>query len=125
MSIKKEDIIGRILTATPDQLTNIDSILCGGAAYVEDTAIITQKDAAQMLGKRHYTTVSRMIGKGLLKGVRTPSGLLRVSRQSVNDYLKGLTVVAPRRPTEIQRAYYKDLSVKMQKRNHTTKKKGT
>ena len=124
MSIKKEDVIGRILTATDEQLVTIDAVLCGGSAYnIEDTAVVTQKAAATMLGKKHYTTVSRMIRKGLLRGVPTPSGLLRVARQSVSDYLKGLTVVAPKRPTEVQRAYHKDLSAKMRKRNHTTKRK--
>ena len=89
---KIEAIMGKLLGATPEQLSAVENALDGQQTPQEqppqDTAVITQAKAAQML-ECSLTTIYRLLNKGFLVSVQSPSGQRKVSRQSVRDYSQG------------------------------------
>ena len=102
----KEEIISKILAATPEQMETVSTVLNGVAAHVGATQVISQKEAARLLGYQSTETIRRMLGKGLLKAAPTPSGLRKVTLQSVHDYLSGKTDARPYAPTKAQESHY-------------------
>jgi len=101
----KETIIKRIADeATPGQLEAIAAILEGNGAI--HMRIVSQREAARMLGYKCTATITRMLDAGILKEVFTPSGFRKVTLQSVHDYLAGKAAERPFTPTKAQMAHY-------------------
>ena len=81
-----EAIIAKLFTATPEQLSAIESVFGGQPVMPSDTRVITQREAACMLGQS-LTTVYRLLNAGRLSPVFSPGGQRKVLRQSIAEYL--------------------------------------
>ena len=80
----KEQIIGRVLAATPEQLDAVAAALDG--AVQVDRRVMSLEAAGREIG-RSTTTVRRMLDKGVLVNVPKENGERQVLSQSITDYL--------------------------------------
>lgn len=89
----KEERLGKLYTATPAELAQIDAILEGKytpptTKHEEDTRMITFTEAAKRLNLSRPTVYS-LVRKGRLDA-RPLNGVSRIRLQSVFDYANGL-----------------------------------
>ncbi len=83
----KEELIGRILAATPDQLKMVERALSGEkTAEVTDTRLLTFSEAARrMLVSRQ--TIWRMVKEGRLPTVETRPDRYRVPAAALTAFV--------------------------------------
>ncbi len=90
----KELLIGRILAATPDQLTAVAQVLDGRSADKPASPVLTRMldyhQAAVALNVSRQT-IRRMIADGRLPTVETRAGRFRVPEQAIIELVAAAT----------------------------------
>ena len=90
----KEQLMGRLLTATPSELEKIEAVFSGKANAQPDTGdrrLLTLMDVARELNVSRMT-VHRMCADGRLPVVETRAGRRRVPSAAITAFLKGKAV---------------------------------
>ncbi len=89
--MSKEEIMMKILTATPETIGRVAAILDGGPTETtpSDRRLLTLTDAAEVLGVSRMT-IYRMCSDGRLATITTRAGRRRVASQAITDLLKGV-----------------------------------
>lgn len=83
----KEELIGRILAATPDQIKMVERALSGEkAAEVTDTRLLTFSDAARRMNVSRQT-IWRMVKEGRLPTVETRPDRYRVPAAALTAFV--------------------------------------
>lgn len=89
--MSKEQLMGRLLTATPKELEKIEAVFSGKAnAHPEtgDRRLLTLTEAAHELNVSRMT-IHRMCADGRLATIQTRAGRRRIASQVITDFLKG------------------------------------
>ena len=89
--MSKEQLIGRLLTATPSELEKIEAVFSGKAnaqPATGDRRLLTLMDAARELNVSRMT-VHRMCADGRLPVVETRAGRRRIASHAITEFLKG------------------------------------
>lgn len=93
--MSKEEIIGKLLQANPDQLKKIEAVFTGATeaqaqqATPADRRLLTFTDAAQTLGLSRMT-IQRMVEDGRLQAIETRSGRSRIASAEITRFLEGV-----------------------------------
>ncbi len=83
----KEELIGRILAATPEQLNAVERALSGDkAAEVTDTRLLTFSEAARRMNVSRQT-IWRMVKEGRLPTVETRNERYRVPAAALTAFV--------------------------------------
>ena len=87
--MNKEEVIGRVLKATPEQLSAVMSALDQkNIAVTQDRKLLNSTQASKILGVSR-TTVWRLAKEGKLKTIETRLGRRRIISQSITDFVLG------------------------------------
>ncbi len=89
--MSKEELIGKVLSATPEQLRAVEQAFNGNTAAATDPGdrrLMTQTDAAAALGVSRMT-VFRMTRDGRLPAVEIRAGRLRIPSKAITALAKG------------------------------------
>jgi excisionase family DNA binding protein len=89
--MSKEELIGKVLTATPEQLKAVEQAFTGNTGATEtptDRRLLTQTEAAAILGVSRMTTF-RMIRDGRLPAVEIRNGRVRIPSQALTFFANG------------------------------------
>jgi excisionase family DNA binding protein len=89
--MSKEQLIGRILSATPDEIEKITAIFEGRVEQVQpvaplDRRLYTITGAGEVLGVSPMT-IRRMIADRRLKAIETRAGRRRIASAELTRYL--------------------------------------
>ncbi len=90
-SMSKEQLMGRLLTATPSELERIEAVFNGKANVQPETGdrrLLTLMDAARELNVSRMT-IHRMAADGRLPTVTTRAGRRRIASHAITEFLKG------------------------------------
>lgn len=83
--MSKEELIGKVLSATPEQLKAVEQAFNGNTAAATDPGdrlMLTQTESAAALGISRMT-VFRMIKDGRLPAVEIRAGRLRIPSKAI------------------------------------------
>jgi excisionase family DNA binding protein len=90
--MSKEELIGKILTATPEQLRAVEQAFTGKPtekpADPGDRRLLTQTQAAAILGVSRMT-IFRMVKDGQLDAVELRAGRVRIPSAALTELAKG------------------------------------
>lgn len=91
--MSKEEVIGKVLQATPEELQKIVDVINGKTikalpATPTDRRLLTFTDAAQTLGLSRMT-IQRMVEDGRLQAIETRSGRQRIASAEITRFLEG------------------------------------
>ncbi|MFA7172638.1 MAG: helix-turn-helix domain-containing protein [Kiritimatiellia bacterium] len=88
--MSKEEIMMKILTATPETIGRVAAILDGkpNETTPSDRRLLTLTDAAHELNVSRMT-IHRMCADGRLPTIQTRAGRRRIASQTLTDFLKG------------------------------------
>ncbi len=91
--MSKEELIGKVLTATPEQLRAVEIAFTGNTPAATDPdpgdrRLLTQTQAAAILGVSRMTTF-RMIRDGRLPCVELRRGRVRIASAAITKLVKG------------------------------------
>ena len=87
----KEQLMGRLLTATPSELEKIEAVFSGKANAQPETGdrrLLTLMDVARELNVSRMT-VHRMAADGRLPTITTRAGRRRIASAAITEFLKG------------------------------------
>lgn len=88
MATNREAVIGRLLTATPEELAQVEQVFRSAAAKPRDTRLFKMGEAARALNIGR-TTLWRMLKKGTLPTVKLIGGGPRVPAWAVQEFAEG------------------------------------
>ena len=89
--MSKEELIGKVLTATPEQLRAVEQAFNANTAAATDPGdrrLLTQTEAAAILGVSRMT-IFRMTRDGRLPAVEIRAGRLRIPSAALTELAKG------------------------------------
>lgn len=89
--MSKEQLIGRLLTATPSELEKIEAVFSGKDNAQPDTGdrrLMTLMDAARELNVSRMT-IRRMTADGRLPTIQTRAGRRRIASAAITAFLTG------------------------------------
>ena len=89
--MSKEELIGKVLTATPEQLKAVEQAFTGNTGATEtptDRRLLTQTQAAEILGCSRMT-IFRMVKDGRLDAVELRAGRLRIPSAAITKLAAG------------------------------------
>jgi excisionase family DNA binding protein len=89
--MSKEELIGKVLSATPEQLKAVEKAFNGNTAAATDPGdrrLLTQTAAAEALGVSRMT-IFRMTRDGRLPAVEIRNGRLRIPSQALTFFANG------------------------------------
>jgi excisionase family DNA binding protein len=92
--MSKEEVIGKVLQATPEQLKQIGDVLNGKASQQAepvapaDRRLLTFTETAEVLNLSRMT-VQRMVEDGRLSAIETRSGRQRIASAEITRFLEG------------------------------------
>lgn len=88
--MSKEEIMMKILTATPETIGRVAEVLDGRPTETTpgDRRLLTLTAAAHELNVSRMT-IHRMCADGRLATIQTRAGRRRVASQTITDFLKG------------------------------------
>ena len=82
--LTKEEVIGKILTASNAELAKVEAALTGTAGEPQDRKMLNIKQAADALNVSKQT-IRRLVKEGRLIAVETRLGRKRILNQSITD----------------------------------------
>jgi len=89
--MSKEQLIGRLLTATPSELEKIEAVFSGKANAQPETCdrrLLTLTAAAHELNVSRMS-IHRMCKDGRLPTITTRAGRRRIASAAITEFLKG------------------------------------
>jgi excisionase family DNA binding protein len=92
--MSKEEVIGKVLQATPEQLKQIGDVFSGKTPQQAepvapaDRRLLTFTEAGETLNLSRMT-IQRMVEDGRLKAIETRSGRSRIASAEITRFLEG------------------------------------
>lgn len=89
--MSKEELIGRLLVATPEELAKIEAVFTKTAnaqAAPGDRRLLTLTEAAEIVGVSRMT-VFRMCADGRLPCIETRAGRRRIPSEAITSFVRG------------------------------------